>query len=252
MEHDDRGCRIPSLEPANGGATHQGWTSAGPQGRAPDPYRTRGGAHLRTGLPGWIGETLATAPADPAWLRRRMAGWTGARFGVSEASFSVVLSQLRRALRHAGPPRKADTATALGPQWQRLADAVRDYWTRYRKAQGAAPGQNWLSIRLARFFRWCDAAGIAPDAVDDAVIAAYIDAVAATALRGDISEKERGLRKAWNHAQAHVAGWPAMAVATRRAPRAKPVVSLLEDRFSPSFVAELDAYREHLGFLTAP
>ena len=150
---------------------------------------------------GWIGETPATAPADPAWLRRRMAGWTGARFGVSGASFSVVLSQLRRALRHAGPPRKADTATALGPQWQRLADAVRDYWTRYRKAQGAAPGQNWLSIRLARFFRWCDAAGIAPDEVDDAVIAAYIDAVAATALRGDIAEKERGLRKAWNHAR---------------------------------------------------
>src|SRR5258707_527824 len=41
-------------------------------------------------------------------------------------------------------------------------------------------------------------------------------------------------------------------VATRRTPSAKPVASLPEDCFPLSFVAELDAYREHLGFLTAP
>src|SRR5258708_2426846 len=168
MEHDDRGCRIPSPQRANGGTSDQGWTSAGPEGRAAGPYRTRGGARLRTELPGmmtsseivladaapdlagigrapfpslaelagridaadlspvakrdlrsaltrvagWIGETPAMVPADPAWLRRRTAGWTGARFGVSAASFSVVLSQLRRALRYAGPPPKVALAQA--------------------------------------------------------------------------------------------------------------------------------------------
>jgi hypothetical protein len=200
----------------------------------------------------WMGETPATVPADPIWLHRRMSGWTGPRFGVSAASFSVVLSQFRRALRYAGPRRMVETAKALGPHWQRLADAAREYWVKYREARGAAPGQNWLLVRLGRFMRWCEAAGIAPDNVDDAVIAAYIDAVAATALRGNIAEKERGLRKAWNHAEAHIAGWPAITVATRRVPSAKPVASLPDARFAPSFVAELDAYREHLGFLTPP
>jgi len=197
---------------------------------------------------GWLGETPENVPADAAWLHLRMTDWTGARFGVSAATYTVVLSQLRRALRFCAPPQKV-AAMALGPQWQPLADTLSEYWIEYRKAQGCAPGQNWLAIRLGRFMQWCETAGIAPDAVDDGVIAAYIDAVAATALRGDIAEKERGLRKAWNHCRLNIAGWPATPVATRRTPSAHPDVSLPEDHFPASFIAELDAYEEHRGFL---
>src|SRR5258707_6949350 len=147
MEHDDGSCRIPAPQREDGRAADQGWASAGQAGRTADPYRTRGGARLRTELPGmivavanivtddqqnlsrvgrapfpslaelvgrigaadlsptakrdlksalsrvagWLGETPATVPADPTWLHPRMVGWSGARFGVSAPSFSVVL-----------------------------------------------------------------------------------------------------------------------------------------------------------------
>jgi len=179
-----------------------------------------------------------------------MAGWSGARFGVSDASFSVVRSQLGRALRLLGEPekrRRKRAAAPLGTAWQDLATALRHYWTEHRAASGLDYGQNWLEIRLGRFIRWCDANRVAPSEVGEATIVAYIDEVAATALRGSMAEKERGLRKAWNHCVRSIAGWPATEVATTRDPSARAIVSFPEDRFAAAFIAGLDAYRDNRG-----
>ncbi len=55
----------------------------------------------------WMARDLGTTPADPIWLGRQMKELTGARFGVSDATFSTVRSQVGRALRVARlrPPR---------------------------------------------------------------------------------------------------------------------------------------------------
>jgi hypothetical protein len=50
----------------------------------------------------WMGRDLAATPADIPWLRKQMAEWTAARFGVSEGTFNTVRSQLNRALKVGG------------------------------------------------------------------------------------------------------------------------------------------------------
>ena len=62
-----------------------------------------------------------------------------------------------------------------------------------------------------------------------------------------MTEKERGLRKAWNHCARSIAGWPATEVATTRTVCPRPIVSFPEDRFAATFIAELDAYRDNRG-----
>src|SRR5215472_4772599 len=50
----------------------------------------------------WMGRDLRMTSADIPWLRKQMADWTAARFGVSEGTFNTVRSQLNRALKVAG------------------------------------------------------------------------------------------------------------------------------------------------------
>ena len=171
----------------------------------------------------WLNRDPAQTPADPAWLREQMADWNGARFGIGDASFSVVLSQLRRALQltAAAAPRVRGSKAPLLPDWHRLDAAMRQYWVDYRKALDLPVSNNWLAIRLARFIRWCSEYAISPNIVRDETIVSFIDEIARTEIRGRINEKEIGLRKAWNHVVKHVPGWPDAPVApTRRRARA--------------------------------
>ena len=197
----------------------------------------------------WLNRELAETPADPAWLREQMADWNGARFGISDGSFTVVLSQLRRALRLTVPPRVHRSKTPLLPDWACLDIAMRVYWVDYRKARDLPVGNNWLAIGLARFIRWCSEHAISPDTVRDQTIIIFIDEIAQTELRGRINEKEIGLRKAWNHAVKHIPGWPDAPVAPTRRTGPKPLVALPEKAFPASFIAEINAYCANLGFL---
>jgi hypothetical protein len=199
----------------------------------------------------WLSRDLAQAPADPAWLREHMADWNGARFGINDASFSVVLSQLRRALSVCAPtrPRSSKSRALLAPDWQRLDSAMRQYWVDYRKAQDLPIGHNWLAIGLARFIRWCSEQAISPDAVRSETISRFIDDIARTEIRGRLDEKEIGLRRAWNHAVAHVPDWPASPVPPTRNSKPTPLVALPEKAFPVSFIAEIDLYGANGGFL---
>ena len=158
----------------------------------------------------WLNHDLSQTPADPAWLREHMADWNGARFGISDASFSVVLSQLRRALGLTAPstPRLPRSKLPLLPEWHRLDAAMRRYWIDYRNARDLPVGNNWLAIRLARFIRWCSEHAIFPTDVRDETIVGFINDIKRQEIRGRIDEKEVGLRKAWNHAVKHIPGWP--------------------------------------------
>jgi hypothetical protein len=199
----------------------------------------------------WLNRGPSQTPADPAWLREQMADWNGARFGISDTSFSVVLSQLRRALALTAPstPRLPRSKLPLLPEWHRLDAAMRRYWIEYRNARDLPVGNNWLAIRLACFIGWCSEHAISPTDVGDETIVAFIDDIARTELRGRLEEKEIGLRKAWSHAVKHIPGWPDTPVSPTRKPCLKPLVALPEKAFAPSFIAEIDAYCANLGFL---
>jgi hypothetical protein len=199
----------------------------------------------------WLNLDPPQTPADPAWLREQMADWNGGRFGIGDASFSVVLSQLRRALGLTAPStsRLPRSKLPLLPEWHCLDAAMRRYWLDYRNARDLPVGNNWLAIRLARFIRWCSERAISPTHVRDETIVGFIDEIGRQEIRGRIDEKEVGLRKAWNHAVKHIPGWPNAAVFPTRQSGPKPLVALPEKAFAPSFIAEIDAYCANLGFL---
>jgi hypothetical protein len=197
----------------------------------------------------WMGRDLAATPADIPWLRKQMADWTAARFGVSEGTFNTVRSQLNRALKMTGVRESRDRRRELGHTWRQLDDALKHYWVHRRQADDKTQGDNWLRIRLCRFMGWCEEHRIPPPQVSDSVIERFSDVDAQTALRGNPSERERGLRKAWNHAAKNVPGWPSITVANTRKPRSKPIVTFDESQFATSFIAELDAYEKNRGLL---
>jgi len=197
----------------------------------------------------WMGRDLAATPADIPWLRKQMADWTAARFGVSEGTFNTVRSQLNRALKVAGVRQPRIRHRKLAGDWQQLDKALERHWVRHRQADGKPSGDNWLQIRLRRFMAWCEEHCIAPSQVNDSVIERFSNDDAQTALRGNPDERERGLRKAWNHAAEKIQGWPPATVAKTRNHRTKPVVTFDESQFEASFIAELDTYAENRGLL---
>ena len=74
----------------------------------------------------------------------------------------------------------------------------------------------WASIdgvptrkQLSRFFRYLSANGISPEAVDDAVVEAFLDDWEKTGLKGPNAQSRRRLVRAWNDCSATIPGWPA-------------------------------------------
>jgi Phage integrase family len=196
----------------------------------------------------WMGRDLAATPADIPWLRKQMADWTAARFGVSEGTFNTVRSQLNRALKVSGIRQSRVRHRKLEGSWLQLDEALERYWGRHRQTAGKPREGNWLQIRLRRFMGWCEEHCIAPSQVNDSVIEHFIDDDAQAALRGNPEERERGLRKAWNHAAEKIRGWPPTTVAKTRNPPTKPGITFKESQFEASFITELDAYAENRGF----
>ncbi len=74
----------------------------------------------------------------------------------------------------------------------------------------------WASIdgvptrkQLSRFLRYLSAHEIPPEAVDDAVVKAFLDNWEKTALKGPDAQTRRRLVRAWNDCCETIPGWPA-------------------------------------------
>ena len=74
----------------------------------------------------------------------------------------------------------------------------------------------WASIdgvptrkQLSRFFRYLSANGISPEAVDDAVVEAFLGDWEKTGLKGPNAQSRRRLVRAWNNCSETIPGWPA-------------------------------------------
>ena len=69
---------------------------------------------------------------------------------------------------------------------------------------------NRLSIRkqLSRFFRYLSANGISPEAIDDAVVEAFLADWQKTGLKGPNAQSRRRLVRAWNNCSETIPEWP--------------------------------------------
>lgn len=113
---------------------------------------------------------------------------------------------------------------SLSAPWAELHDKIRGSW--------AAPV-------LSPLFRYADAIGLAPEQIDDAVVASHADYRQETSLARNPQKAITQIRVAWNKAAREIAGWPAVTLSIGR----KGDDYLFPwTKFPKEFVDDVDAY----------
>ena len=136
----------------------------------------------------------AQIPADPAWLRARLAKIEPALLGLKAKTWANVVSNALAALTETGVTRKGWRSSRLSPEWQTLWNKIED--TR-------------LKIGLGSFVRFCSRQNIGPTLVSDQTVEQF-----AQALRDGVSLRkspERALyylTTSWNKARDRIEDWP--------------------------------------------
>ncbi|WP_431267672.1 hypothetical protein [Dankookia sp. P2] len=139
-----------------------------------------------------LGSEPALIPLDPRLLVARLAEIAPAAHGLSRGRWNNIRSLLRAALDLAEPMMPGRHLEDLMPAWQVLLDAL--------------PTRRQRAI-LTRFLHHCSAAGIAPEMVDEAVMARF-GAALQRSLLSSPSTQLRDTRGAWNRACRECPGWP--------------------------------------------
>jgi site-specific recombinase XerD len=177
-----------------------------------------------------LGTTPDEVLALPAMLRPRLKQLSPVAVGLSEARLGNVRSLVDYALKVAGVavvPLRA--ATPLDPVWADLLAAIEDRPVRWD---------------LSRFARFCSAAGIRPEQVDDAVgehFRQHLDAEGAAARPASL---HKTMCQSWNAAVETVPGWPQRRLVV---PVHSRVYALPLDAFPASFRRDVEAYLAHLA-----
>lgn len=170
--------------------------------------------------------------ADVPALKKQIAGLTAPMVGLTKPRWANVRSGLVAALSltQAGivtGKRRYPFAT----EWADLMDKVAD---RYERA------------RLSRFFSWCSSAGIPPTAVTQADVDRFAQALVSEMMAPRHKAVHRDLTLAWNRCRAGIAGWPDLEL---KVPNNSRTYALPEDAFSEAFVADVNAYMQHLAVI---
>jgi integrase len=176
-----------------------------------------------------LGQIPADVPADAAMLRRRLKDLSAPAVGLSRGSWRNAKSLLNKALVLAGvsvvPGR---TKAALTQEWRELL----------------AQAPDACRYRLSRPARYCSGRGLAPVAVDDAVMAEFGQALLRGSLVGRPKQVHRSACLAWNECIDRVPGWPRQ---TLIVPNNRRDFSLAWSVFPHSFQADVDTYLDHLA-----
>jgi len=176
-----------------------------------------------------LGQIPADVPADAVILRRRMKDLSAPAVSLSKGSWRNVKSLVSKALALAGVTVVAGRAkAALLPEWKGLL----------------AQAPDTCRYRLSRLARYCSGRGLAPVAVDDAVMAGFGQALLQGSLVGRPKQVHRSACLAWNECIDRVPGWPRQ---TLTVPNNRRDYSLPWSIFPGSFRAEVEAYLEHLA-----
>ena len=188
----------------------QGWTSA-----------------LRS-LGAWTHRPLSSIPADPGFVTTLVDRLNAAALGVSKGHLQNVRSRLLAVLRHAGHGARGQWQARMTPDWQRLDLHL----SNYRRAS------------LRRMMRFCSAQGIAPEAVDDKVLADFRIALEADGTIREPRVKVQSAARVWNQCRGSIPGWPQRTLAV---PTYRETYTLDWAAFPASFQADAEAFLRRLG-----
>lgn len=182
-----------------------------------------------------LGRAPETIPADPAWLRPRLARLVPAGLGLSVKSWSNMRSDLQAALTHLGiTKRPVNRKRHLSSDWAPLWDTV------------LASGDRTLCAALSRFVYFLSGQGVRPDEVDSSHGLVFRDALALNELSRSPEKSLTNTVSAWNLAKARISGWPQQRLS---APQRQKVIKIPLDQLSEPFRQDLDAY---ISSLEAP
>ena len=176
--------------------------------------------------------TLASVPADAAWLNRYLFAHPANVLGTKEGCRRLSVSGLRRALRRVGliEPYSAATPTPPSGPWH---DLLKDL-----------EAHVLCRAALTNFARWCHANGIEPEHVSRQTLERYETFVRTGMLHSEIPRLVGTIAKAWRKAAKLLQGWPGKPLAPR--PR-QDRYTLAFSAFPASFQQEMAAFAERLG-----
>jgi integrase len=179
------------------------------------------------GLGRALGQPLTEIPADPQFLRMRVAPFTAISAGFSEDRWRNIKSLVNALLTTTGASAIGRRSTAaLLPEWRDLIARMTD---RYDRA------------KLTRFGRFCGQRGLIPQDVNDTVLVAFGEMLVGSSVERP-RQVHRDTALTWNKMLDRIKGWPAVRLTV---PSNKRTYALPLDVFPKSFAADLKAYLDH-------
>lgn len=174
-------------------------------------------------------QPLEMMSADPVQLRQALAEFTPAMTGLSPGRWSNIRSLLQFALSHTG------LATVPG---------------RYR----IAPSASWTALigpleyghryKLGHLARYCTAAGVEPEQVDDAIMSGFLEDLKERSLAAEPARIHRDVIIAWNGNAAMRPDWPQHPLFV---PDNRRSYALPWDSFLPSLKTDVDQWLDRLA-----
>ncbi len=160
------------------------------------PTRRRDMASALRSVAKALGRPPEILPASAHWLQPRLERAHPEQLGISAKRWRNISSDAMAALRHLGLAQQVARGRnePLAPAWAVLAEAISDKTALHR--------------RLSRFIGFCSRLGIAPEEVDDHVVAAFLEALTDGLLLKRPMPIVQQVVLRWNQASAEIAGWP--------------------------------------------
>lgn len=161
-------------------------------------------------------------PADPDWLRQKIASLSPLKIGRSGKTRSNVLSNATIALSRVGIT-KLRPSVGRSAKWNQL-------WGELSVS---------AKITFGSFSKFCSHHHIEPDDVNDHIVQRYREAVVLSSLRKKPDELIHDLTIHWNRSVDAVAGWPQQRLTVLKR---REVVGLREDELPKSFRDDMTAF----------
>jgi integrase len=173
-----------------------------------------------------MGSTPETVRLDPAVVGPALKCATPASCDVKPSTLAACRVDTGTVMRWLGLIDLPNRSQApLGEAWSVLRDALPD---------------QFINIQLQALMAYCDANGIAPDAVTDQTVVAYGEALKSRRLTRNPADRVGRVVRAWNRARRIVPIWPAVEL---RTPASEDGYSRPFSLYPASFQAGIEAYK---------
>jgi hypothetical protein len=196
----------------------------------PIPQRQQWACSLRQ-IAKWLDRPLELVPARWTAVRIPLEKVHHARLGLTYKTVANHKAQAKAALRWlSGEEGLPSRGVPLDERWATLRDLARD---------------KSLRARLSGLMRYASAKGIAPEAVTDQVLGAYLRYRGQTTALSSDAAAERSIARSWNRCVEEIASWPKQTLSGRNL-RSDPD-ALPWDVVPESLRREIDAYLASLA-----